>query len=189
MFFHITSSLHTSCFSAFKVKNFENSYVNSARVLFDSCSQLSYITPQLRNRLKLKTVGTRKISIQTFGNKCSENVLEKVNLRILALDGSEICVTCFVKEICAQLNNQNIKLAKENFPHIKNILLANSNPNNESLSIDILIGADYYWSIINNQEVIKTKEGPIALDTKVSLILSAPVNNPSVIITRYGSSI
>ena len=35
-----------------KVKNCENSYVNSARVLFDSRSQLSYITPQLRNRLK-----------------------------------------------------------------------------------------------------------------------------------------
>ena len=60
-----------------KVKNCENSYINSARVLFDSCSQLSYITRQLRNRLKLKTVSTRKISIQTFGNKCSENVLEK----------------------------------------------------------------------------------------------------------------
>ena len=42
-----------------KVKNCENSYVNSARVLlFDSCSQLSYITPQLHNHLKLKTVST-----------------------------------------------------------------------------------------------------------------------------------
>ena len=65
-----------------KVKNCENNYVNSARVLFYSYSQLSYIAPQLRNRLKLKTVGTRKISIQTFGNNCSENILEKVNLRI-----------------------------------------------------------------------------------------------------------
>ena len=41
-----------------KVKICENSYVNSARVLFDSCSQLSYITLQLRNRLKLKAVAT-----------------------------------------------------------------------------------------------------------------------------------
>ena len=61
-----------------KVKvNFENSYINSAWVLFGSCSQLSYITPQLCNRLKLKTVGTRKILIQTFGNNCSENILKK----------------------------------------------------------------------------------------------------------------
>ena len=43
----------------------------------------------------------------------------------------------------------------------------------------MLIRADYYWSSIHNQ-VIKTKEGPIALDTKVGWILSRPVNNPSV---------
>ena len=65
-----------------KVKNCENSYVTLAWVLFGSCSQLSYITLQLRGRLKLKTVGTPKISIQTFGNKCLENNLEKVNLHI-----------------------------------------------------------------------------------------------------------
>ena len=123
-----------------KVRNRDNSYVNSARVLFYSCSQLSYNTLQLRNRLKLKTVSTTKISIQTFGNNCSENISEKVNLRILALDRSEICVTNFVKANCAPLNNQNINLGKENFPYIKNILLANSNPSNESLSVDILIG-------------------------------------------------
>ena len=88
-----------------RVKSCENSYVNSARTLFDSCSQLSYITQQLRNCLKLKTVGTRKILILTFRNKCSENVFEKVDLCILALDWSEICVTCFVKEIYAPLND------------------------------------------------------------------------------------
>ena len=37
---------------------------------------------------------------------------------------------------------------------------------------------DYYWSIVNNQ-VIKAKEGPIALETKVGWILSGPVNYPS----------
>ena len=125
-----------------KVKNSENSYVNSAQFLFE-------ITPQLRNRLKLKTVGTRKISVQTFGNNCSGNIFEKVNLCILALDGSDICVISFVKKNCALLNNQNINLAKETFPHIRNILLADSNPNNERLSIDILIGAAYYKSYKN----------------------------------------
>ena len=89
-----------------KVKSYENSYVNLARVLFDRCFQLFYITSQLRNRLKLKTVRSRKISIQKFANNCPENILEKVNLRILALDGSEICVNCFVKEICATLNSK-----------------------------------------------------------------------------------
>ena len=89
-----------------------------------------YITPQLCNCLKLKTVGTRKMSIQTFKNNFRK-YFRKSNLCILALDGSEIYGTYFVKEICALLNNQNINLAKENFPHIRNILLVDSNPNNE----------------------------------------------------------
>ena len=55
-----------------KVKNCENGYINSARVLFDGCSQLPYITPLLHNCLYFKTVSTQKIFIQTFGNECSE---------------------------------------------------------------------------------------------------------------------
>ena len=58
------------------------------------------------------------------------------------------------------LNNQNINLTKENFPNIRNILLAVSNLNNESLSIDILIGVDYYCSVINNQVIKKLRRGP-----------------------------
>ena len=155
-------TLKTFSFKLRKLKwKTENSYLNSARVLFDTWSQLSYTTSQLRNRLNLKTVGTRKISIQKFGNNCSENILDKVNLRILTLDGSEIRATCFGREICAPLNNQNINFAKENFPHIRNILLADSNPKNESLSVDILIGANYYWSIVNNQVKIWIRCGSI----------------------------
>ena len=79
---------------------------------------LSCLTSQSRNCLKLKTVGTQKILIQIFGKNFSENVLEKLN-----------CVTWFIKEICAPLNNQNINLAEENLSRIRNTLLADSNPN------------------------------------------------------------
>ena len=68
------------------------------------------------------------------------NILEKVNLYISVLNGSEICVTCFIKEIFAPLNNQNIKLVKENFSDIRNILLEDSNPNNESYQLIYLLG-------------------------------------------------
>ena len=117
------------------------------------------------------------MSPQTFGYKCSENILEKVNLSILGLDGSDIFFACFIKGICAPLNNQNIILAEKNFPRIRNVLHSDSNPNNKSLPVDILIGAHYYWSIVNNQ-VIKAKQRPTALDTKVGWILDGPVNNP-----------
>ena len=50
-----------------KVKNNVNNSSQSARILFDSGSQLSYITPALRNQLKLKTIDRRDIFIEAFG--------------------------------------------------------------------------------------------------------------------------
>ena len=140
------------------VKNCENSYINSARVLFDSCSQFSYITPQLRNRLKLKTVGTPKISVQTFRNNCSENILEKVNLPILALDGSEICQCQLLckRNLCTTEQSKHLSCKRKLSSCI--ILLADSNPNMESLSVDILIKVDYYWSIITQQTFVLMKK-------------------------------
>lgn len=58
-------------------------------------------------------------------------------------------------------------------------MLAGSNPKNDRLLVDILIGRNYYFSIINNH-IMKTKDGFISLDTKVTWILLWPVNNPSV---------
>ena len=132
---------------------------------------------KLQNRLKLKAVGTRKISIQTFRSNCSENILEKVNLHIFALDGSEICVTCFVKVIFALLNNQAFSKRKKKRK-------TKSKENFLILEILFFIGADNYSAIITNQ-VIKTKEGTIALDMKVGWILSGPVNNLSASVNNF----
>ena len=157
------------------IKNTSNNYTCSARILFDSCSQLSYITPELRERLCLQKVDERKLLIESFGNNCSENKLEKVIVKIIGLDGVEIPISCFVKDICAPLTNQNINYAKT-FSHIQNLTLADNNPNNKKLKVDLLIGADFYWSVVTNH-IIKGKEGPVVLNTKVGYVLSGPLNN------------
>ena len=85
------------------------------------------------------------IPFQTFGKNCWENILEKVNWRIFVSDGLEVCVTCFAKENCALLNNQNKEKKRsksKNFRGIRNIPLTDGNHNNESLPVDIFIRAD-----------------------------------------------
>ena len=49
----------------------------------------------------------------------------------------------------------------------------------KSYQLIYLIGVDYFRSIINNK-VTKTKEKPMALDTKVGWIRCWPVNNTYV---------
>ena len=54
--------------------------------------------------------------------------------------------------------------------------LADSNPRNTPLNVDILIGADYYWQFVSNN-IIRCKDGPIAISSTLGYILSGPIGN------------
>nr|XP_047142928.1 uncharacterized protein LOC124817159 [Hydra vulgaris] len=136
------------------------------RLLFDSCSQLSYISPSLRKKLFLPTLGRKQLNIKTFGNQSQTQTLEMVKLSILTLKNSLIPITCFVKPICAPLSGQYIEEAVDSFEHLKGINLADSNVDCKSLEVDVLIGADYYWSFFNGK-VIRANTGPVALQSSV----------------------
>ena len=54
--------------------------LSPARVLFDSCSQLSYVRPELKRKLNLASIKQRDISVQTFGKIDSRDSLKQVEL-------------------------------------------------------------------------------------------------------------
>ena len=123
-----------------------------ARVLFDGGSQLSYITPKLRNLLNLKTLGTQEIQIKTFGSGMSQETLECVKVPVKTLDGSFISVSCYVKDICHPLTSQNTKIAVDSYPHLRNLLLADYNQG-EEIGIDLLVGSNFYWNFIGDKVI------------------------------------
>ena len=85
---------------------------------------------------------------------------------------------CFVKDICTPIADQYISYAKNNFDHVSHLQLAYNNPDCCNLQIDILVGTDYYWSIISNN-VIRGASGPVAIQSKVGYILSGPLQTAS----------
>ncbi|XP_065679841.1 uncharacterized protein LOC136094152 [Hydra vulgaris] len=101
-----------------------NDRLHNCRILFDNCSQLSYISPDLK--LKLECVGKKNINIKTFGNNSSRDNLEKVELKIKCLFGKVIKINCYIKDICAPLNGQYINLAKKKYRHLHNLRLADT---------------------------------------------------------------
>ena len=149
----------------------ETNSVQKSRILFDGCSQLSYITTALRNKLNLKTVSTKEIEIRTFGNRCVIERLDKVLLNVKTSNNSFVPISCFVKDICAPIDGQFINTAVEKYSHLKGLVLADNNVENTSLSVDILIGSDFYWDFIGN-EVVRGELGPVALESKLGFILS-----------------
>ena len=46
----------------------ENDRIHNCRILFNNCSQLCYISPDLYSKLKLESIGTENINIKTYGN-------------------------------------------------------------------------------------------------------------------------
>ena len=67
------------------------------QVIFDSCSQRSYITSKTREQLKLPTVGKETLLIKTFGdNSASVKECDIVQLCIRAIDAMSVYVTSYV---------------------------------------------------------------------------------------------
>ena len=78
-----------------------------------------------------------------------------------------------VPEICKPIRAQRFDLAKKNHPFINDLELAN-NGSNSSEEVNILIGADFYWSVVDGP-VKRRESGFAALQSKVGWLLSGPV--------------
>ena len=147
------------------------------RLLFDSGSQNSYISPQARELLKLETIHTEKLNIKTFGGNENSNCLDAVKFAVKSDKRTEnIYVNAFVSTICKPLSGQAINLAVETYDHLKGLKLADSHSSNNETRVDILIGADHYWDFMTN-DIRKGKFGPVAIYSKLGFILSGPIGN------------
>ena len=82
-----------------------------------------------------------------------------------------IYVKALVSDICHPIEEQRIDLAQEKYSHLQKLNLADSNPNNLPIDIDVLIGTDYYWDFIRNR-MVRGDGGPVAISSSLGYILS-----------------
>ena len=149
------------------------------RILFDSGSQLSYITPETKKRLRLPVLEKSELLIKTFGNRNYSKVLEKVKVCVKGINGINVYVSALVSEICTPISGQFIDFTQHSYPHLQNLDLADSNPSGKGLDIDILIGSDFYWSFMSGK-IVKPDNGcgPVALDSVLGYVLSGNSSAP-----------
>ena len=154
------------------------------RMLFDSGSQQTYISPKARDRLELKTMGTKKINIKTFGDRSEEKMLDEVQFAVKSKNNDfNVYIKALVSDICFPVEDQAIEFAQNKYDHLKDLSLADSNPGNLPLDIDILIGSGDYWNIIKTKQV-RGNSGPVALQSTLGYILSGPIEG----VTRRNTS-
>ncbi|KAK3710011.1 hypothetical protein QZH41_013181, partial [Actinostola sp. cb2023] len=145
-----------------------------ARILFDTGSQRTFISEDMRNKLNLKAIRQELLDVTTFGtlksNRRKYDVVtftlhaEKENLRITALATPIICPPLSIK-----MNNFEIP------PELKGLKLADKT--NGNLEVDIIIGNDQFGQLITGKMIKTSNEAIIAMESKFGWLLSGPTSS------------
>ena len=146
------------------------------RILLDLGSQRSYITDELKDKLGLAPISTEVLNLNTFGsNKYQKHKCDLVKLK-LETQGKPVEITALsYPTICSPFASP---INVECYPHLQGLYLADSKScNNVSDCVSVLIGADYYHSIVKG-EVVKGNSGPVAVSSEFGWLLSGPTTSP-----------
>ena len=126
--------------------------------------------------LNLISLRKERLHLNTFGEagfKGKGCDLVQVYLRKVGIsEGIHVQALQFLT-ICSSLPNlQRVNLSQ--FPGLLKLDLADP-PSCAAKGIDVLIGSDYYWTIVG-EEVIQTDGGPTVIKSKLGWLLSGPMN-------------
>ena len=129
----------------------------------------------VRKNLALHTEKVETIVVKTFGCQEKVQVCNVVKLGIKTAAGADLFLPFLVvPSICKPITGQPVALAKDTYPHLFGLNLADNSDTVESLGINVLIGADNYWKLATGR-VRRGKTGPTAIETVLGWVLSGPV--------------
>ena len=91
-----------------------------------------------------------------------------VQLCVRTLDEMNVYITSYVVPvICSPVSNQRSRATLECYPYLQGLQLACDT--SDSVGVDVLIGADYYWSFFTRNIIKGDPHGPVALETSLEL--------------------
>ena len=159
------------------------------KVLLDPGSQKTYLSDAVRVLLQLDTISKQHVQIKAFGEtKGQLKELGEYKFVLRGWNGGafRIYLSGFsVSVVCGgSVNGQKVKFAKSNYPFLKNLKLADEGLLKEN--IDLLIGAAFYWDIVDGSVKRGNSVAQVALGSKLGWLLSGPVtkHNASSLTTQ-----
>ena len=101
-----------------RVTSIDDKTTKNSRLLFDIGSQLSYISPNAREELKLPTIGKQNVAIKTFGNAKMPKKFDVVKFAVKSTDNNlSVCDSLLVSDICYPVEEQRIDVAQEKYTY------------------------------------------------------------------------
>lgn len=158
--------------------NSESEGYREVRAVLDSGSQRTYLAERVARELHLTARRTEKLRIKTFGEtEGTDKTCQVVDLAIQTCSREALRMEALVVPfICDPLSHQPTRQAKEKHEHLQGLELADSSSIHDRLQVDLLIGSDFYWSLVTGT-IRRGKSGPTAIHTKVGWVLSGPTDD------------
>ena len=155
------------------------SHQTQTNILLDEGAQRSFMSETLASQLKLTAQGKECVAISAFGaSETSNQILPVTTISLKTTHGDEIPISVLVvPRISQPLRNLPFSYVKK-LPYLKDLHLTHAD---QELDISLLIGADFYWSIV--QETVIRGPGPTAVKSKLGYLLSGPLYNRATSLT------
>ena len=141
----------------------------------DAGSQRSYLSNELKIRLKLIPLKQETLTMNTFGmEEFNKRKCDVIKVRLLTKQGKEVEITALsYHAICSPLQ---IPIRLQQYPHLQELDLADTSASKHlSYKVDLLIGSDFYWDVVTG-DIMCGNKGPTAMSSKFGWLLSGPVN-------------
>ena len=158
--------------------------VCDVHILFDSGSDRSYVTTRLTKRIKPTLTGREYVSYTAFGEtKANSNKLSKLyQLKLIGKDSKGYILQALETDIiCKPLYRP--KIPAEILAAFGSLKLADSYSENREISIEVLVGLDFYWQFINPSTAV-IKQGLVALQSPFGWIISGKASNDPLLQTQ-----
>uniref|UniRef100_A0A1X7UUW7 Uncharacterized protein n=1 Tax=Amphimedon queenslandica TaxID=400682 RepID=A0A1X7UUW7_AMPQE len=121
-----------------------------AKVILDSGSQRSYVSQDLKKEKALKVKIKKSMSVAAFGSTTQrEEEYDTVEICLQTEEGSITLRLLAVTLICGPIPAAPIEISKCYYEHLSNLDFAVPDEGEPQ----ILIGLDYYWSVVSGEVI------------------------------------
>lgn len=144
-------------------------------VLFDGCSHRTYVTTELRDKLKLVTVRRENLVLNTFAaTEGKLQTLDVVQVCIKARGGFHVYVEALcVPFICSQIKSPAFDFVRNQYQYLLDVELAD--PPSNKHKVEILVGLDHYYSLISGRTLRGPPGCPVAIESVLGWIVCGPI--------------
>ena len=143
----------------------------------DSGSQETFLRTTIANDVKMKPHGSpATMTIKVLGGQEQQKKMSRVKFKLAPFNSSgdhAVSINAWtINSVCAPL--AAVEVGVKRCDHLRNLQLADTFPR-DAASVDLLVGADQYYKLVQG-DVRKGRSGtPIATKSRLGWLLSGPV--------------